>query len=159
MPDYIRKLRSKIGKVKIIHPGARIIVENQNQEVLVIDRLDDGNLGLPAGGLEEGETIEECIRREVWEETGITINSLHVIGISTDPAVEEVMYPNGDCVQYFTIEFYSKDWEGTPTTIHSNEVKNARFVPYSHLEALAKNEQNILSSLSYFNANGKVLLH
>ena len=107
MESYITKLREKIGRDKFIHPAARIIVENDEGEVLFIERADNGNIGLPAGALEENETIEACIIREVKEETGIEITALEVIGISTDPRVETVRYPNGDEIQYFTIEFYS----------------------------------------------------
>ena len=65
MPSYISNLRTKIGHDKFIHPAARIIVENEKGEILFIRRTDNGKLGIPAGGLEENETIEECIRREV----------------------------------------------------------------------------------------------
>ena len=29
--------------------------------------------GIPGGGLQPGETLEECLRREVWEETGMKV--------------------------------------------------------------------------------------
>ena len=107
MKDYIAKLREKIGQDKFIHPAARIIIENELGEILFIERNDNGKIGLPAGGLEEGETIRECIIREVKEETGLILLDASVIGIITDPRKETVTYPNGDVVQYFTIEFYS----------------------------------------------------
>lgn len=71
MKSYIKKIRSKLGKEKFIHPAARIIIENQKGEILVINRKDNGQMGIPAGALEEKETIEECIIREVREEAGL----------------------------------------------------------------------------------------
>ncbi len=82
MKDYIRKIRSKLGQESFIHPAARIIIENEQQEVLVIQRRDNGRIGIPAGALEEGESIETCIRREVKEETDLSLIDLSVLQIS-----------------------------------------------------------------------------
>jgi len=112
MKNYIKKIRAKLGHEKFIHPAARIIIENEAKQILVIERVDNGNLGIPAGALEEGETIQECIIREVKEETGLEIIDLEVVGISSTPDLETVEYPNGDQIQYFTIEFYSCNWKG-----------------------------------------------
>ena len=68
MKNYITKIRRKIGHDKFIHPAVRIMIENDKNEILFIERIDNGKLGIPAGALEENETIEACIRREVKEE-------------------------------------------------------------------------------------------
>lgn len=65
MKTYIQKMREQLGSEKFIHPAARIIIENEAREILIIERADNGKIGLPAGALEEGETIEACILREV----------------------------------------------------------------------------------------------
>jgi len=88
--SYISKIRSKIGNDKFICPGARILIENEFGEFVTIIRKETGRVGLPAGAIEEGETIERCIIREVKEETGLEINSLHVIGICTNPVTQTV---------------------------------------------------------------------
>lgn len=158
MESYITKLREKIGRDKFIHPAARIIVENDEGEVLFIERADNGNIGIPAGALEENETIEACIIREVKEETGIEITALEVIGISTDPRVETVRYPNGDEIQYFTIEFYSNSWKGNLHAHATAEVKKAAFRDRNFLKGLPGNEQSILESLEYYRREGRIKL-
>ena len=155
---YISKLREKIGHDKFIHPAARIIVENDKGEVLFIERADNGNIGLPAGALEENETIEACIIREVKEETGIEITALEVIGISTNPELETVRYPNGDEIQYFTVEFYSNSWKGELHAHATAEVKTAAFRDRTYLKSLPKNERSILGSLEYYRREGKARL-
>ena len=76
MPDYIRSLRELIGHRRIIHPAARIIIENDAGEILLIRRKDNDKWGLIAGAFEEGENIRECMIREVEEETGLQLNDL-----------------------------------------------------------------------------------
>lgn len=158
MKDYIARIRKKIGRDKFIHPGARIIVENDKGEILFIERADNGNPGLPAGALEENETIEACIIREVKEETGIDITALEVIGISTNPEVETVRYPNGDEIQYFTVEFYTSSWKGKLHTGGTTEVKKAAFRDRRNLEKLPENERLAFESLEYYRKEGKIKL-
>lgn len=158
MKNYISKLRKKIGKGKFIHPGARIIVENDKGEILFIERTDNGKLGIPAGGLEENETIEECIKREVKEETGLEILALEVIGISSNPNLETVQYPNGDEIQYFTVEFYANKWKGELRVADKKEIKSVCFRDKNYLNKLPENEQSIIDSLEYFRKENKIRL-
>lgn len=50
---------------------------NDQQQILIDQRRPDGLLGglweFPGGKLEPGETVEECIKREILEELGIEI--------------------------------------------------------------------------------------
>lgn len=52
---------------------ARAIVLNPDNHLAVMYAAKYGIYTLPGGGVEEGETIEEALRREVTEETGCTI--------------------------------------------------------------------------------------
>ena len=49
----------------------------------------DRHYGLVAGFVETGETLEQCVRREVMEETGITISHIQYFGSQPWP------YPSG----------------------------------------------------------------
>ena len=155
---YISKIRSKIGNDKFICPGARMLIENEHGEFVTIIRKDTGRVGLPAGAIEEGETIERCIIREVKEETGLDINSLHVIGICTNPVTQTVQYPNGDVTQYFVIEFYSNDWSGTLKTNDPDEVNLVLFSSIENLESLPSNERGILNSYDHYMEEGQITL-
>lgn len=159
MRDYIKKIRTKLGSDPFIHPAARIIVENENKEVLIIKRNDNGKIGIPAGAIEENETIKACIIREVREETGIEIIDLEVIGISSNPNLETVEYLNGDKIQYFTIEFYSKHWEGELNTEPDEEVRFAKFMAIESIqELLPENECSAFESLAYYQIHQKIML-
>lgn len=158
MKKYISSMRAKIGPDSFIHPAARIIVENAEGQVLFIERRDNGKLGIPAGAFEEGESIEACIKREVREETGLELLAVEVIGISSQPSVEAVQYPNGDQIQYFTVEFYANQWEGSLAPQDKEEVKVARFMDASLQAQLPPNEQSAFQSLAHYRETGKVRL-
>lgn len=158
MGDYIRELRSKIGQDLFIHPAARIIIENERNEIVFIKRTDNGKIGLPAGAFEFNETIEECIKREALEETGLIIDEVTLIGISTHPKKEHVLYPNGDQVQYFTAEFYTNKWKGTLQPVDVTEIKSVSFKSPDTMRMLPENEQSTFVSLAYYNRTGKVRL-
>ncbi|OCR02157.1 DNA mismatch repair protein MutT [Oscillatoriales cyanobacterium USR001] len=53
------------------------VIWNQEQKILIDKRRQGGLLGglweFPGGKLEPGETIEDCIKREIFEELGIGI--------------------------------------------------------------------------------------
>ncbi|MEA5582497.1 8-oxo-dGTP diphosphatase MutT [Nodularia harveyana UHCC-0300] len=62
------------------------VIWNEDQQILIDRRLPEGVMGglweFPGGKLEPGETIEECIQREIKEELGIEIEvGKHLITI------------------------------------------------------------------------------
>lgn len=57
------------------------VVINDNQQVLLIQRRDNGHWEPPGGVLELAETFEEGVCREVREETGITIEVDRLSGV------------------------------------------------------------------------------
>lgn len=155
LEGYIKEKRSKIGNDLLIHPAARIIIENENGDFLFIIRADNGNLGLPAGGIEENETITECIIREVKEETGLTIKEATVIGISTAPKLETVLYSNGDKTQYVAVEFYTNKFEGR-LYADGKETKSVDFKSIKHIKDLPLNEQSTFKSLEFYRQTGQI---
>ena len=63
------------------------VIWNQQGQILIDRRRPTGVLGgfweFPGGKIEAGETVEECIKREIWEELGIVIEvGKHLITIA-----------------------------------------------------------------------------
>src|SRR5437667_1224434 len=53
------------------------------------DNIDWWNL--PGGGMELGETVDEAIRREVREETGLEVEVEYLVGVYSKPQKQEVV--------------------------------------------------------------------
>ena len=51
--------------------GVRVLIQNQNGEILLVKHSYIPGWHLPGGGVDHGETIERAAVREVYEETGI----------------------------------------------------------------------------------------
>jgi 8-oxo-dGTP diphosphatase len=59
---------------------AGVIVDDEGR-ALIIQRRDNGHWEPPGGVLEHGETIEDGLRREVYEETGLEVQPAALTGI------------------------------------------------------------------------------
>ncbi|MBN1145804.1 MAG: NUDIX domain-containing protein [Anaerolineales bacterium] len=105
--SYIRWLRGRLGQRKIILAYASVVLRDERGGVLLQRRTDFDVWGLPGGILEPGESILDCARRELLEESGLTAGELRLVGVYSDPAYDTV-YPNGDPVQQYTICFQGR---------------------------------------------------
>lgn len=45
----------------------------------------EGALALPGGFVDVGETVEDACRRELKEETGVSVRKLRLVGVYSDP--------------------------------------------------------------------------
>lgn len=57
-----------------------IIFSNDNQSVLAIKRCDVPVWVFPGGGIENGESPEEAVIRETFEETGLIVEVKKIVG-------------------------------------------------------------------------------
>lgn len=124
MANYILDLRKKVGKIPLLMCASGVIIVNESREVLLIQRADNGLWGIPGGSLELGEKMEETAVREVFEETGLTVGNIELLGIFSGKELNYV-YPNGDEVFLVVSIYVSTDFTGNMVEdgIESNEVR------------------------------------
>jgi 8-oxo-dGTP pyrophosphatase MutT (NUDIX family) len=77
----------RIGKGAVIAVGsAAVIFEDARREkILLTRRSDNRRWCLPGGQMESGESAAETCVREVFEETGLRVEVVKLIGIYTSP--------------------------------------------------------------------------
>lgn len=88
---------------RIVVTGGAIIKDNQGR-ILLQKRSDYGDWGLPGGGMEAGEAIEETMIREVKEETGLDIKHYSLYSIYTGSRMKYT-YPDGNEVAFVMFLF------------------------------------------------------
>jgi mutator protein MutT len=104
--------------------GAGVIVENAEGEILLGRRRDNGLWDDAGGALELGESLEDCAKRELFEEMGIAANSLELLGVfSGQPPYT---YPNGDIVENVSVVYVCRDYSGEPKA-QADEVSELRW--------------------------------
>ena len=79
----------------IFDGGGRVLLER---------RSDNGFWGLPGGGVEVGESVEQAVKREVMEETALLVEVKRLVGVYSDPRHNNIhTYPSGSIVNWVVI--------------------------------------------------------
>ncbi len=69
-------------------PTINAIIHNDKNQILFVKRKNNpfkNNLSLPGGFVNYGEKIEDALKREVKEETSLSIEPLEILGVYSDP--------------------------------------------------------------------------
>ena len=124
----------RIGATAPLRVGcSAIILDERGEKVLLTRRADNGDWCLPGGGMESGESAEEACVREVWEETGITVEVVRLIGIYTTPH-RITVYQDGNRFQFVSLSFEARLVDGTPGL--SDEVTEVGFFSRAEIATL-----------------------
>lgn len=155
--SYAGQLRKIVGNHLLMIPGGRAILQRDDGKILLHKRPDFGIWGLPAGGTENGECIEECIWREVYEETGLEMLDHQAFGFASNPEYEIVSYPNGDQIHCFSLVWLATKWKGDLIQENDESLEIAFFDPQSLPEILPHHKRTI-EKLAEFKRTGQFVL-
>ena len=101
---YVEALRKKVGHDLLLVPGVAAIIRDQHGRIL-LQKTKDGQWNLPAGAIDPGEKAAQAIVREVFEETGLIVRPVVLIGVLGPGEEYRITYDNGDVVESTTLIF------------------------------------------------------
>ena len=128
----------------VISPAIIVLIRKGDEVLLVHARNFKGNFrGLVAGFLEVGETLEECVRREVREETGLSIQNLTYFGSQPWP------YPSGIMIGFFA------DYAGGAIHLQDEELNAGSFFTRDNLPVLPQKLSIARRMIDYWLAGEK----
>lgn len=84
----------------------------------------EGTWTMPGGKLHYGEKLEDCIRRETKEETGIELGELSLLCVNDDFATD---------AHYVTVEFLCTDFTGEAEVMEPEKITEWKWFPLTNL--------------------------
>ena len=99
----------------------------KSSSILFVKRKKDpykNHLALPGGFVNQGETIEEAMEREIYEETSLKVHPIDILGVYSDPKRD----PRGHMI---TVVFVVTILEGSARA--GDDAKEIIWVPLEKL--------------------------
>ena len=114
VPEWYDDRGGRVARMPdTVRVAASGIVYNGKGEILLEKRADNGWWGLPGGHVDVGESVEQAVIREIWEETGVRAQISRLVGIYSDPQYNVIgAYSDGlihFVVVIFECEYLSGD--------------------------------------------------
>lgn len=131
--------RSKIHKKNLWHRHVSAWIMNYNGDVLLqqralIKKKNSGKWSKTGGHVESGETCEESIKREVYEEIGLEVNDEEIENIDIFKSIN----PNEHYYAYGYIFF--TDYKEKDFVLQKEEVKRVKYYTIEEIEDIRKKD-------------------
>lgn len=108
--------------------SAKALILDKTGEKFLVVREDKGGWDLPGGGIDWGETPEQCITREITEEMGLEVTEI-------SPASSYVLigqHKNGNWIMGLVFQTKVKDFNFTPTP----ECREIKFISPNEIDLI-----------------------
>lgn len=104
--------------------GAGVLIMDRDNRVLLQLRTDSNSWGIPGGCLNVGESLQDAAKREVFEETGLIVETLKLFNVYSG-SEQHWIYPDGNEVYIINTVFITNSFHGTlkADEIESKEVR------------------------------------
>lgn len=129
-------MESRKYPVHIVAAGGFVI--NQENQVLLLKSPRYGDWEFPGGQIEEGETITQGLEREIFEETGIVVNTKSLIGIYSNIGKPPIV--NMD----FLCEYISGDPKTSDESVEVKWVNRVEVLSLVERKAIRARLKNML---------------
>ena len=134
LTGYLRELRKKVGHDLLILPSAAVAIYDEQGRVLMGLHGDRKLWVLPGGLIEPGEVPADGAVRETWEETGLLIEILNILGVYGGKELL-IEYVNGDRAAYIGTIFRGRVIGGE-LRADGEEILDLRFLSREELAEL-----------------------
>ncbi|MBQ8971752.1 MAG: NUDIX domain-containing protein [Clostridia bacterium] len=125
MTGYIQEMRALVGHRTLIQCAASILCIDREGRLLLGKRADNHLWGYSGGSVEIDEKVEDCARRELYEEMGLIAEEIEFFCVNSG-AEAHYVYPNGDEVSNVEIVYICRKYRGTPAC-SDGEMEALRF--------------------------------
>ena len=132
MSGYISDMRKLVGHRTLIQCAGSVICVDDKGRLLLGRRTDNHLWGYAGGAAEIDERAEDCARRQLHEEMGLTAEELVFFCVNSGPEAHYI-YPNGDEVSNFEIVYLCCKYSGEPKNM-DGEMEDLRFFPPAEID-------------------------
>jgi ADP-ribose pyrophosphatase YjhB (NUDIX family) len=119
------EMRKLVGHRTLIQCAASIICIDESGRLLLGKRSDNHQWCYSGGAIEIDERVEDCAKRELYEEMGLIAEELEFFCINSGPETHYI-YPNGDEVSNVEAVYLCRRWQGEPKSL-DGEMLELRF--------------------------------
>lgn len=141
---------SKSPKVnQPIIPSVHGVIINASREILLHRREDSPLWAFPGGKIEPEESVEQCLKREIREELGVTVRAKQLLGVYTDPAY--LLALDDKVHRVFLVVFLCAIVQGSP--VLTNETVEYKWFQKSEIDSIQAFPLVKDIALSVFNGN------
>jgi 8-oxo-dGTP pyrophosphatase MutT (NUDIX family) len=112
--DYLLQLRQQIGSDLLLMPSVTVLVYDDRGRVLLVRNAETDLWMAPGGAIDPFESPTDAAVREAWEETGLWVEPVRILGVYGGGPEFHVTYGNGDQVSYVMTVFEGKVIAGEP---------------------------------------------
>jgi 8-oxo-dGTP pyrophosphatase MutT (NUDIX family) len=134
MSDYLRRVRSKVGNEFLLMPSVTALIFDSERRVLLLRPSRRDVWVAPGGAVDPDEAPQDALVREVWEETGLLVEPMQLLGVFGGPEYR-VWYANGDEVGYMMAVFECRATGGV-LRADGEEIAEARYFSSAELSSI-----------------------
>ncbi|QGQ45882.1 NUDIX domain-containing protein [Metabacillus sediminilitoris] len=131
-----------IGNAPLIIVRPSVAIINNKGEILLYS-YSGASWGIPGGILQINETVENCIKRNVKEDLGLILNSLHLFGVYSGQDLNTKPENGEDEYHTVAIGYLCTDYAGVLTPDENQEIEAEFFkldqLP-DHTDSFIKNK-------------------